>query len=614
VSNGSVLCAAGWSVCAPGDPALQEVTYQDALGFGGCFAYDAAQDNYACQACTGTAAADDMAGMGSACGFKQGNAGSCIPGGRVDTVCCADYASGTACQFKPGLTTGAVCCHTPASTTSTTTGTTASSTSTTSTTTTSSTTTTTEPAACTTAADCDDGDPCNGVEGCVGGRCLAPRGVGGTTCPAGDPIAVVSRFRANAVAFCNTRTRTVETSVAVGKSPWGIAWQPDGRRVFVTNRDSDTVSVLDAVARTVVGTVSVDGQPLGVAVHPFLPRAYVSSYDEDTVNVVDTASLAVVARIKVGRGPSGIAVHPAGARVYVANYVEGTVSVIDAATNVVVGTVPTPPLPVGIAVHPAGTKVYVACLKDRQLAVVGTVSDSVLRIVQVGRRPIGVAFEPGGARAYVTNSADATVTVLDADADRVVAKVDVGKFPIGVAVAAGGGVWVADSRDGTMSVVGTGGTAASVPIADTPVAIGDFIGTPPDGCPRAPLPCDDANPFTGDACHAGVGCTQTAIPGPSGLHAGVAGIQTILADPGTADDPVVADVRSALPALESAVAAAETGGDRSALRLVRRTLKPILKTLERAKRHGTLGAAGARLLDIAREARRDLKRVAKANA
>src|SRR5262249_27040048 len=152
------------------------------------------------------------------------------------------------------------------------------------------------------------------------------------------------------------------------------------------------------------------------------------------------------------------------------------------------------------------------------------------------------------------------------------------------------------SRDDAMSVVGTGGTTATVPIADTPVAIGEFIGTPPDDCPTAPLPCDDANPFTGDACQAGVGCQQQPTTGVLGLHAGVDAIGQIIGDAN--GDPLLEQLAGELPALQSALSAAETGGDRASLRLVRRTLKPLLQTLERAKRHHTLGPTGARLLDV----------------
>jgi YVTN family beta-propeller protein len=419
----------------------------------------------------------------------------------------------------------------------------------------------------------------------------------------------VTQFDGDAVTLVNTRTRTVEATIPVGAAPWGVAWSPGGERVFVTNREGRSVSVMDAATRTVVATIAVGPQPLGIVVHPFLPRAYVSSYAADRVEVIDTTTLAVVDTIAVGDGPSGLAVHPAGGTLFVASYLAGRIAAIDLATNTVVATIATPALPVGIAIHPAGTKAYVACLKGREVAVIGTVSHTLLRTIRVGRRPVGVAFDGPGARAYVTNSGDDTVTVLDAAADRAIEKRTVGRFPIGVDVATDGTVWIAGSEADALDVL-DGETGGEVPVPDAPVAIGSFIGTPPDDCPAAPLPCDDANPYTGDACRPDAGCVQAEITGLAAVEVGVRAIATLVQATGP-DDALAARIRDDLPALESALEAAGTG-DRAALRLVRRTLKPILAAVERAKRQSKLGQSGARLLDIGREAKRQLQQLARA--
>ena len=457
-----------------------------------------------------------------------------------------------------------------------------------------------------TAADCDDGDPCNGAEACTNGSCLASRAVEG--CTPGDPIAAITSFDDDVVALVNVRTRTVDGSVEVGRGPWGVAWSPDGATLYVTNRKSRSVSVVDVATRTVVGTVAVGAQPLGIAVHPFLPRAYVTSYDQDRLAVVDTKALTVVDTVRVGNGPAGVAVHPAGAEIYVANYIAGTVSVIDAATNSVVATVDTPALPVGIAMAPDETKAYVACLRARSVAIIGTVSHSLLGTIRVGRQPIGVAFAPT-ARAYVTNSGDDTITVIDTATDRAIAKVPVGKFPLGVDVTADGTVFVAEGKSHDVALLdGDGVGIGAVPTPSTPVAIGRFIGTPPGNCPTNGLVCDDANPYTGDACVPGTGCTTTPIDGLPGVRSGLAAILEIIEQAGP-DDPLASAIASELGQLESALAAAETSGDRASIQLVRRALKPILKTLQAGRRHGTLGGRGARLLDIVLEARAELRRL-----
>jgi YVTN family beta-propeller protein len=48
-----------------------------------------------------------------------------------------------------------------------------------------------------------------------------------------------------------------------------VAVTPDGSRVYVANRNSGTVSVIDTATNTVVGSpIPVGGLPMGVAVIP----------------------------------------------------------------------------------------------------------------------------------------------------------------------------------------------------------------------------------------------------------------------------------------------------------------------------------------------------------
>jgi YVTN family beta-propeller protein/cysteine-rich repeat protein len=494
------------------------------------------------------------------------------------------------------------------STTSTSTSST-STTSTSSTTTTStSSTTTTTLQACTTTAECDDGDPCNGGEVCTNGFCLAPRGIK-PTCVATRPVAVITAFQGDSVVLVDARTGAVETSVPVGKAPWGVAWTPDGTRVFVTNREGQSVSVVDPLAEDVITTIAVGKQPLGVAVHPSLPRAYVTSYDDGTVTVIDTTTFGVVGTIRVDRGPAGVAVHPAGGKLYVSNYIDGTVSVIDLATERVVAKVSVPDLPLGIAVQPGGAKVYVVSHRSRQLTVIGTVSDTVLSRIRVGRKPASVAFDPTGARAYVTNAGDNSITVLDAVTDAVVGEIPVGTFPLGVAVTDTGEVWSCDGDAHQVSIVDEETSVSTVEVPGAPVSMGLFIGALPDECPEPALTCDDANPLTGDACEPGVGCTHEAVPGLRGVGQAVAALVELAGDPTLDGDPLVGQVRAVLPGIQSAVQAAETDGSKAAIKLAQKSLSPLMKLLGQARRQRTLGAAGARLLDIGREIRQQLRRL-----
>ena len=71
----------------------------------------------------------------------------------------------------------------------------------------------------------------------------------------------------------DTATNTVVgTPVGVGSFPVGVAVSPDGSRVYVANKGSANVSVIDTTSNTVLVTVSVGGGPFafGLFILPLL--------------------------------------------------------------------------------------------------------------------------------------------------------------------------------------------------------------------------------------------------------------------------------------------------------------------------------------------------------
>ncbi|KAK6185279.1 hypothetical protein SNE40_007547 [Patella caerulea] len=114
IRNGSTVCAAGWRVCSWYDAdLLKQLTWDDAISFSGCYAYNAAQDGGRCKECRDDMGQDDMAGIGQGCTHQNIGQTSCIPGGRIDASCCVDSHFHRACQHQPGLTNGVFCCKMP---------------------------------------------------------------------------------------------------------------------------------------------------------------------------------------------------------------------------------------------------------------------------------------------------------------------------------------------------------------------------------------------------------------------------------------------------------------------------------------------------------------------
>ncbi len=89
----------------------------------------------------------------------------------------------------------------------------------------------------------------------------------------------------------------------MGNGPNGVAVNPAGNRVYVTNRFDGTVSVIDPVINKAVTAVTVGEGPSGVAVDPAGSRIYVANTGDDTVSVLNAKTHKITATVPVGNGP-----------------------------------------------------------------------------------------------------------------------------------------------------------------------------------------------------------------------------------------------------------------------------------------------------------------------
>jgi YVTN family beta-propeller protein len=76
------------------------------------------------------------------------------------------------------------------------------------------------------------------------------------------PFTYVTSLADDTVSVLDTATNTVSTIPLPHAGPWGVALAPDGKRAYVANSGSNTVSVIDNNA---VATVTVGNGPIWVA-------------------------------------------------------------------------------------------------------------------------------------------------------------------------------------------------------------------------------------------------------------------------------------------------------------------------------------------------------------
>jgi YVTN family beta-propeller protein len=288
---------------------------------------------------------------------------------------------------------------------------------------------------------------------------------------------------------------------AVAAHPYGVAVTADGKRIYISNQLSKTISVLDGSTsdQAVIGTISRTFRPGGLAVNPAGSRLFVANENDGSVSVLDTTtpSFTEITKISLDLGSTGIAVVPGSPyKVFVTNGGSNTVSVItadDSINSYVKGTdITAGSSPEGIAYNPANSQLYVANLGASTVTVINAGTNAVVKTITLPPNcyPVGVAVNASGSKVYVSKSftdsvavIDTTTNELDATLSSIATGVDSG--PYGVAVNPENGLlYVAESDPNSVSTTNVldsynpadGGAVANYTVGKHPQAFGNFIG------------------------------------------------------------------------------------------------------------------------------------------
>jgi YVTN family beta-propeller protein len=210
---------------------------------------------------------------------------------------------------------------------------------------------------------------------------------------------------------------TISSRIPLGKCPVYALMSPDTKRLFVLNRGSDTITVINSQNNTLNACTPFQNQNgQTVTCHPSLPlstgagltganapaiagpvyaeyniatsQLVVANYDGGTINLIDvsldefgndSATFGTTFTIPVGANPASVTALYDGSRAYTANQTDQTVTVVNLTSHTVEKKVPVTghPRTVASTQNSLFGKVYVASPDSPYLTVIRTDQDIV---------------------------------------------------------------------------------------------------------------------------------------------------------------------------------------------------------------------------------------------
>jgi YVTN family beta-propeller protein len=290
-------------------------------------------------------------------------------------------------------------------------------------------------------------------------------------------------------------------SIPVGDEPWAVAVHPAGTFIYVANRLSGDVSVVDILPGSgslheVVATMNVGAEPVDIVVTPDGDRVIVANWGSDDLSIIDTDESSasfhnVIGTVRTGTPTRTVTVSPDGGRVYVGT--DDGYLVMGTLDYGVIGRVTTGTGTKTLTVTPDGTLLVLLDVTGGitiyDIAPGSETENQVIASVRTGSGAKTATVSPDGALLYVVMNENDTIQIFNLEVDSsigvlgtqavrpieflmLVATITAGENPEDLSFVGGdtGGFVVSNSGDNTMTVYGgfTPGILSGRVYADCP--------------------------------------------------------------------------------------------------------------------------------------------------
>lgn len=193
---------------------------------------------------------------------------------------------------------------------------------------------------------------------------------------------------AGKVEVFDTATFALLNTISVGQMPAEVSFSDDGKKAFVANGMSNTISAIDVITKQVIGNMTTGNYPVG-AWPGMGGMMYVDNEIDQSINIMNSQTNMMTSSVLLGFIPGMVVRNTAMNQMWVSD--------------------------------PNGSKIHMWINSNSGFVPGG--------VVAVGNGASAMAFNQLGSMCYVTNQSDGTVSVVNVATLKEMMKIPVGKKP-----------------------------------------------------------------------------------------------------------------------------------------------------------------------------------------
>src|SRR5262245_34414052 len=214
----------------------------------------------------------------------------------------------------------------------------------------------------------------------------------------------------------DVRTNTVVKTIPAVPGVEGVAYIPEGKKVYTSNWGENKIGVIDLARMTVVKRIPTEDKPDGIAYAAPFRKAYVSNERAKAESVIDVTSDTIVKVLRFDSETGVPQYDPVARKVYVNLQDRNILAVIDPATDTVVGRYRVDGCQGnhGMAIDAERHRAFLSCEGNDTLTVFDLDTHQAIAHLPMAKGADVVMFDPGLGRVYVACSSGA-ISVFQMD-------------------------------------------------------------------------------------------------------------------------------------------------------------------------------------------------------